>query len=129
MEWLEANKLFLNTDKTPFMIFSLKKSVTVESQILLNNTAIKQVPSTKFLGVYIDSKLSLKDHIVYVKNKISKGIGIINKARKYFDQNTLRTLYYSFVYPYVTYCLEVGVTPMTVIYLCFSSCKKGLFGI
>ena len=107
VEWLEANKLFLNKDKTHFMIFSLKKSVTVESEILLNNTAIKQVPSTKFLGVYIDSKLSWKDHIVYVKNKISKGIGIINKTRKYFDQNTLRTLYYSFVYPYVTYCLEV----------------------
>ena len=107
VKWLEANKLFFNTDETHFMIFSLKKSVTVESEILLNNTAIKQVPCTKFLGVYINSKLSWKDHIVYVKNKISKGIGIINKARKYFDQNTLRTLYYSFVYPYVTYCLEV----------------------
>ena len=43
------------------MIFSLRKSVTVDSEIL-NNTAIIQVACTKFLGVYIDSKLSWKDH-------------------------------------------------------------------
>ena len=42
------------------MIFSLTKSVTVDSEIL-NNTAIIQVDCTKFL-VYIDSKLSWKNH-------------------------------------------------------------------
>ena len=41
------------------------------------------------------------------KDKIAKGIGIISKARKYLNINSLRTLYYSFLYPYFDYCIEV----------------------
>ena len=40
---------------------------------------------TKFLGVIIDDKLSFSRHISYIKNKISKGMGIIIKARKYLN--------------------------------------------
>ena len=36
----------------------------------------------KYLGVIIDHKLKWCEHISYVKNKVSKGLGIIFKARK-----------------------------------------------
>ena len=39
--------------------------------------------------------------------KISKGTGIFNKAKKYKNLSTLVTLYHSFIYLYLTYCLEV----------------------
>ena len=39
--------------------------------------------------------------------KISKGTGILNKAKKCKNVSTLVTLYHSFIYPYLTYCLEV----------------------
>ena len=68
---------------------------------------IGQVQETKFLGIMLDSKLSWNSHIEYISKKISKGIGILCKARKYLPKNTLITLYYSFVYPYLNYCLEV----------------------
>ena len=32
---------------------------------------------------------------------------IIYKARNYVNRHTLRNLYYTFVYPYLTYCVEV----------------------
>ena len=38
---------------------------------------------------------------------MSKGIGIICKARKVLLQSTLVTMYYSFIYPYLIYCIEV----------------------
>ena len=38
---------------------------------------------------------------------MSRGIGILAKARKYFKLNTLLTLYHSFLYPYINYCIEV----------------------
>ena len=46
-------------------------------------------------------------HVKYICNKISKGIGIIGKAKKYLDKRCLKFLYNSFVLPYLTYCIEV----------------------
>ena len=55
----------------------------------------------------VDDKLSWASHINYISKKISKGIGILCKARKFLPKSCLITLYYSFVYPYLNYCLEV----------------------
>ena len=65
------------------------------------------VKNTKFLGVIIDSKLNWSDHIAYIKNKISKSIGILTKIRRFLNKKTLRNIYFSFVYLYLTYCVEV----------------------
>ena len=51
--------------------------------------------------------MSWCSHIKYIKNKMSRGIGILAKARNYFKLNTLLTLYHSFLYPYINYCIEV----------------------
>ena len=107
--WLSANKLTLNSSKSHFMIFHrarLKKTDT-NIPIILNNTNLEQVTFTKFFGVIIDDKLTFERHIVYTKNKISKGLGIIIKARKYLNRESLLKLYNCFVFPYLTYCVEV----------------------
>ena len=44
---------------------------------------------------------------MYISKKNAKGIGIILKARKVFDNETLPSLYYTFVYPYPNYCIHV----------------------
>ena len=58
---------------------------------LINNAIVSEVQSTKFLGIIIDSNLKWTEHINLIKTKISKGIGIIAKARKYLKQSTLIT--------------------------------------
>ena len=55
----------------------------------------------------MDSKLNWSKHINFIKGKIAKAIGIICKARKNLNRETLLVLYYSFVYPYLQYCIEV----------------------
>jgi len=55
----------------------------------------------------LDYKMSWMSHINHVKNKVAKGLGIISKARKFLKSITLLSLYHSFVYPYLTYCIEV----------------------
>ena len=42
----------------------------------------------------IDNKITWIPHITYVKNNVSKGIGIIYKAQKYLKRNTLINLYH-----------------------------------
>ena len=56
-----------------------------------------------FLGVIVDEDLSWESHIQFVCRKIAKNIGIMYKARLYLELNILRNLYYSFIYPYLSY--------------------------
>ena len=59
--WLKVNKLSLNLTKTNFMIFMIhprQKKVNANFPLSLENTVIKQVTETKFLGVLIDQHLS-----------------------------------------------------------------------
>ena len=68
--WLKVNKLSLNLTKTNFMIFHPRqKKVNVNVPLTLENTVIKQVTETKFLGVLIDQHLSWKPHIDFVSKK------------------------------------------------------------
>ena len=66
----------------------------------------EQVTFIKFLGGIIDNKLTIERHIVYTKNKISKGLGITTKARKYLNRESLLKLCNAFVFPYLTYCAK-----------------------
>ena len=76
-------------------------------EIHICNEPIKCVSNTKFLGVIIDSKLNWAAHILYIKNKIAKSLGIIFKIRSFLDKLTLRNMYFTFIYPYLIYCVEV----------------------
>ena len=74
-------------------------------RITIKDKNIEQVKSTKFLGIRIDEHITWrKTHISYITNKISKLSGVIAKLRHYLDINTLRNVYYTMIYPYLTYC-------------------------
>ena len=49
----------------------------------------------------------MEKNIQYTSKKISKGICMIIKARHCLNINALITLYYSFIYPYMTYCNHI----------------------
>ena len=73
----------------------------------INGSRINQVEKAKLLGVMIDNKPNWSSHTKYVIQKISKGIGIIIKARKYFNRETLLNLYNTMVLPFISYCIHV----------------------
>ena len=104
-QWLMANKLTLNVDKTKFMIFKPRqKRASVKFRVILNNNVVEQVKEIVFLGVVLDEHLTWKPHVANVANKISKSIGIIRRASPYLQNSSLRTLYFSMIYPYLQYC-------------------------
>ena len=118
--WLRANRLSLIISKTHYMLFSNKKVIPANVTIEINGQPITWVSKTKFLGVIIDNKLTWKEYISYISGKVAKGIGIISKVRKYLNKNTLLDLYYSFIYPYLTYCNQVW----GLIYECLGEVTK-----
>lgn len=104
--WLKANRLSLNIDKTHFMIFSsLQKSLpTINESVEIFNSPVSRVTSTKFLGIIIDENLTWRSHIAKVESKIAKNIGIINKLKSFLPEKILLNLYYTMIYPYLSYC-------------------------
>lgn len=107
-QWTDVNKLSLNTQKTKYIVFTKpRSSITIEAPLLLNNDVITRLHHVNFLGVLIDDKLTWNVHISHISKKISKGIGIICKAKKVMECKTLRTLYFSFIHPYITYGIEI----------------------
>ena len=84
------------------------KNKKVEDRVHIGGKNLVNVNNTKFLGVIIDSKLNWSDHIRNIKNKVSKSIGILTKIRRFLNEKkTFRNLYFSFVYPYLIYCVKI----------------------
>ena len=92
-DWLDASKLTLNVEKSNLVLFrSIKKTVETLN-IKIKGEQIEEKDYTKYLGILIDNKLSWNCHIKHVNLKISKGIGILTKLRRYLSKGVLRTLY------------------------------------
>ena len=93
------------------------------NNLVIDNASITRVNSAIYLGIIIDVNFNWIEHITCIKNKISKAIGIMYKARQYLNKSSLVNLYYSHVYPYLTYCIEVwGCAYPT--HVCFHCPKK-----
>ena len=84
-----------------------KKMEDCQITLSINQMPLTRVFKSKFLGVIIDDKLTFKDHIAHVSSKVAKGIGILCKARRVLNRDSLITLYYSFIYPHLSYCNQI----------------------
>ena len=73
-------------------------------KVMIHDYKLDQAKETIFFGVILDGNLNWKSEISHVANKVSKSIGIIRKSNFYLSTKSLRTLYFSLVYPYVFYC-------------------------
>ena len=91
--WLLANKLSLNLFKTHFMVFHRTQHKQYNIHIESDKGPIEQVKHTKILGVIFYDRLEWSNHITYINTKIANGVGIICRAKKYFNTSALINLY------------------------------------
>ena len=103
--WLAANKLSLNVKKSNFLHFHHGKHKKPTINLELNGTAVEEKEVTKYLGVFIDNKLSWKSHIEHVRTKLARGNGMISKIRYYVNDQCLLNLFYSFIQSHINYNL------------------------
>ena len=111
------------------MIFSKKNTRDLKMNIVTDGQEIDEVKKTKFLGVIIDSKLNWKEHISYISGKLSRSIGMILKARHFLNNHGLIALYFSLLYPYLSYCKPIwGSTYKTNLIIKSVNIDKYLIG-
>ena len=89
-EWMKCNRLALSVLKTNFLLFHSSKLKPNQSlRIKIDDALIKQVCSTKYLGLTFDSNLTWKSHINELCLKLSKTVGILSKVRHFVDNHIL----------------------------------------
>ena len=98
--WLKKNKLSLNLDKTKLMIFHRQQKRVKELNITINGTIIERVQSFNFLENTLSESMSWANHLLSIKKKISKVIGILYRLKNTFPLEVLKTLYKSVVLSY-----------------------------
>ena len=125
-KWMKCNRLALSISKTNFILFHSSKLKPSQSlRIKIDNVLIKQVNSTKYLGITFDSNLIWKSHIHELCLKLSKTVGVLSKVRHFLDNHILVMLYYSLIYLYLTYGVHVwGLTFPTYLTQLFIIQKK-----
>ena len=104
-EWLNANRLSLNIDKTKLFIFHSKKKCFDYSDISIKLKEVKLNPThhVKYLGIFLDKDLSWDYQVTQLSKKLSWANGVLFKLRKYIPKVTITSVYYSIFYSQYAY--------------------------
>ena len=105
-QYLEANKLVINTAKSEFMVFGTPQKLAHVRplEIYFGCHPIKQVDSTKYLGVTLGTYFSWTTHVDNLCKKISSRIGILKRIRPSLDNVSSNLIYSSTILPLFDYC-------------------------
>lgn len=116
--WLASNYLTLNADKTNFITYTMRNyriesefNITAHSCSSFDNLYctcpnLKQINSTKYLGIIIDNNLTFDEHIRYVVKKIRKLTYVFKQLRLVADKKLIKTVYIALCQSVLSYCVS-----------------------
>ena len=102
-EWLKANRLSLNVDKTHYMMMTHKTYDPTTLNIKIRDQLINHVTTTKFLGVTIDNKLNYNSHITSFSKQLSIIKGISYRLSYWLPPTILKKIYIMLYFTDVLY--------------------------
>ena len=102
MDWFKANKLTLNLDKTVCILFS-SKSGTQELTLDIGTYKLHSNETVKFLGVWIDKKLTWNKHLSTLIVKLKQNLHLLKLSKKFLNKETKKLIYYAHIYSHLTY--------------------------
>ena len=108
-EWSRKNGFIFSPMKSAVMLFTKNTRVHQTSDLRLSGNIIPRVGSFKFLGVVLDSRLSMVKHVQHIKTKCARRLNLFRCiAGTDFgaDRETLLRLYKTLVLPII----EFGAT-------------------
>ena len=101
-EW----KMNFNPDPTKQaqeLFFSRKVQMINHSPLFFNQNVVRQTSLQKHLGMYLDSKLDLSEHLKTIFQKTNKTIGLLRKLQNLLPRAPVLTIYKSFIRPHLNY--------------------------
>lgn len=94
--WLKANNLVINKDKTSTVVFSLR-----------DHPNKLDAQNSKFLGVIFDSTLNWHQHIISLKKRLCSSIFALRRLSGEIDRDSLIQAYYGLFQCHLNYGLIV----------------------
>ena len=98
--------------------------------IQIGNTPIKQVSTSKSLGMMIDETLTWHSHVDLITKKVNKGFHVVRRLREFADLKTLVMVYKTliqphFVHKYVLFVHKYGAALELHCKINYNVCKIG----
>ncbi len=108
-DWLKANKLKVNEQKTKVMQLQSGRTSDVVN-LTMNGVALETVNSIKYLGILIDNKVNLKENIQLVCKKVARKIGLFSRISRNLTYKARVSVYKSIIAPHFDYCASLLLT-------------------
>ena len=94
--------MYLNIGKTKCMIFSARDN-PLDISLMIGNSQIQRTHVKKFLGIYIDDRLTFGDHVNKICTKMSRSVGVMRRLRTFLPRDVLKQRFYTFICSSFTY--------------------------
>ena len=102
--WLSANKISLNVEKTePVTFKSPRKVLLDEIKIKLSGKRLYPSNSVKYLGIKIDRFLHWDHQVNSIAVKLNRAHTLLPKIRNYVNTTTLRNIYFAIFGSHLSY--------------------------
>ena len=106
VEWFNNNRLTLNADKTKVLWYGSDREIqnAVRLSICIKGKEMKIVNNYMYLGVKLDSRLLMKDHLKEIIKRASNKIFKLGKLRHRITEETSLLVYKQTILPILDYC-------------------------
>ena len=105
--WLLANKISLNCDKTEIIFFHKPGEKIPNLKIKMNGHRIFPSKYIKYLGIYLDETLNGRFHCYNLAKRLKRANGMLCKARHYINAEDLKILYYAIFSSHLIYGCQI----------------------
>lgn len=110
--WLIANKLTLNTEKTNYMLIKPGSPVptNINFSLIIGNKTLNRVTSFKYLGITIQENLKWNAHIDSISRKVIGFSSVMKRLGNQINHNTKISVYYSMIHSHYSYLSPIWGT-------------------
>ena len=141
--YMLSNQLHINVSKCCYIHFQPTLSRAKQTcarvrpydrhcKLLLNNTRLKKVQSTKFLGVVIDEALTWEAHLNHLEAKLNSSMVMIKRIKGCLPKSEYIKVYNALFMSHLSYCISCwGGVPdykLNKIFALQKRCIRLLFG-
>ncbi len=111
-KWCDKNSLTINVDKTKAMFFykahdriSKSEIKNCNQMLMINKLPVEFVENFKYLGIWLDSNLDFKRHMLTVENKLTGAIKKMHIYKRLLSEKVIKAFLSAFVLNIVDYGL------------------------
>ena len=106
MDWFRANKLTLNLNKTVCVLFS-HKTPKQHFSIKIGSTTITSTENAKFLGIWLDHKLTCRKHTNTLLIKLKQNTNLLKVSNKFLTKACKKIIYFAHIQSHISYGLSI----------------------